>query len=106
MKTRIYDSQDRFVEIELKNKPIRAIFVVLVCGDEYVNILYDDNEIQAETALKVKTIEERVWRMPFYDNDYIVVGENIKKWLNYKTRYKYKAQARSEFFEAINMIER
>ena len=77
MKTKIYNCFRDEVEIELKDNPIIAIFVVVLSGDETITVLYSDNSNEKFDSDKHSRC------IDFFDGEYIVVGENIKKWLNY-----------------------
>ena len=44
MELRIYDYKNRPVDIELPDKPIRSIFVLILSGDETGRVEFEDGE--------------------------------------------------------------
>ena len=94
MKTKIYDYANVAVEIEIKDKPIEKIFVEIKSGDEIVTIYYKDG-----TQDRFDSSNCRINN--YDDGAYVVTGENIEKWLNYKPKGWMFADDRQEFFQEI-----
>lgn len=73
----IYDYADNKTEIVLPDKEILRIYVSVISGDETGNVEFTDGSLLYFDASNSRY-------MSFYDGSYIVEGENIEKWLNFK----------------------
>ena len=74
----IYDYKNSPVEVEIPDKPILAINVTVLSGDETGSILFADG-----TKLEFDASDCRL--ESFYDGSYSVRGnERIEAWLNFK----------------------
>lgn len=78
MKMRIYDYANREHFIELPDKEIKSIFVNVLAGDETGEIKFTDG-----TSVDFDAANRRCM-MDFNDGYYLVDGEDIQKWLNWK----------------------
>ena len=82
-----YDWQGRPIPIILSRNhildDIRFINVIVVSGDEILDIYYDDF-----THQKVDCGPTRI--RDFYDGSYVVEPVDIPKWLERKSSYDYK----------------
>ncbi len=77
MKMIIFDYNNEQVEVELPDKPIKSINVIVLSGYETGNVIFEGGtEIQFDASC---------FRFQsYYDGLYVVTGENIQKWLNFK----------------------
>ena len=73
----IYDYRDRVKAITLPDKEISEIFVTVLSGDETGYIRFVDG-----TKLRFDAADDRF--ESYYDGDYIVEGEDIKRWIDFK----------------------
>lgn len=73
----IYDYDDRPVEIELPNKPIAAIYVTVLSGDETGFVVFKDGQVVYFDASNFRN-----W--VFYDGSYVVTEENVQTWMSFK----------------------
>lgn len=73
----IYDYANTAVEIQLPNKEIQLICVNVLSGDETGCVKFTDGD-----ELYFDASDCRI--MTFYDGRYIVGGDDIEKWLNFK----------------------
>ena len=73
----IYDYDNNAVEIELPDKPIAAINVSVVSGDETGSVVFKDG-----TVIPFDASDCRI--MGFDDGFYCVCGEDIQAWLDFK----------------------
>lgn len=77
MKMRIYDYANREHFIDLPDKEIKSIFVLVLSGDETGEVEFVDG-----TSVDFDASNARL--MDFNDGYYFVKGEDIQKWLNWK----------------------
>lgn len=73
----IYDYDNRKREVNLPNKRITMLDVVILSGDEVVTVYFED-----DTNITADSSYSRIH--DFYDGGYIVRGEQIEEWLKYK----------------------
>ena len=73
----IYDYRDDTKEITLPDKKIVEIFVSVLSGDETGYVKFVDG-----TKIKFDASDCRI--ASYYDGNYTVEGENIKKWIDFK----------------------
>lgn len=82
-----YDWDDREIPITLRDgytlEDIRFIDVIVLSGDEVIDIYYNDYAHQ-----KIDCGPTRI--RDFYDGGYIVWPADITKWLERKSSYDYK----------------
>ena len=92
---RIYDYDNKSIEIELPDKPIARIHVVILSGDETGAITFTDgSKIDFDASC------ER-WES-FFNGEYDVEGDMIPRWMAYVphvARYETKAYKRHDWFE-------
>ena len=74
MITTIYDYSDNAVKIEVSDKKIACINVLVLSGDEVISVVFEDGTMENFDASTARC-------MNFYDGFYTVTGENIQKWL-------------------------
>lgn len=85
MKMRIYDYANREHFIDLPDKAIKSIFVLVLSGDETGEVEFVDG-----TSVDFDAANDRM--MDFNDGYYFVKGEDIQKWLNWKaSEYSFSA---------------
>lgn len=77
MKMQIYDYANRKHFVELPNKEIKSIFVLVLSGDETGEVEFTDG-----TSVGFDASNARL--MDYNDGYYLVEGEDIQKWLNWK----------------------
>lgn len=70
----IYDYAGHQVEIKLPDKEIVAIRVILISGDETGEVVFSDGE-------RIRFDSSTTRFMDFYDGSYVVIGEEIQRWL-------------------------
>ena len=88
MKLIIYDYQSRPVELELEDKPIKFISVLILSGDEVVDVIYEDGVILSSDASDAG--ESRL--LSCYDGRYFLTKpEQIESFLNFKPSGKAPA---------------
>ncbi len=73
----IFDFEDTEVKIELPDKPIKAISVTVLSGDETGTVIFDDG-----TTVGFDASNSRICN--FFDGSYTVIGEQIFDWLAFK----------------------
>lgn len=73
----IYDYDSAKKEITLPDKEISQIVVTVLSGDETGFVEFTDG-----TRIEFDASDERIAN--YYDGTYIVKGENIKKWIDFK----------------------
>ena len=65
------------VEIELPDKPIKAISVTVLSGDETGTVIFDDGT--------TVDFDASYWRVcDFFDGSYTVIGEQVSDWLAFR----------------------
>ncbi len=74
----IYDYADRTKEIALPDKEISEISVIILSGDETGFVKFVDG-----TKIRFDASDNRI--TDFYDGIYTLEGENIQKWINFKS---------------------
>lgn len=77
MRMKIYDYENRPVEVDLPDKEIKAIIVQVLTGDETGCVLFEDD---SELAFDAST--ERV--TDYDDGAYLVKKEHLAEWLGWK----------------------
>lgn len=78
MKITIYDYKNSITYVDVPDKEIVKIYVIVLTGDETVYI-----ELADGSVLKFDSSNNRV--VDFYDGAYVVMGKNnIEKWLTFK----------------------
>lgn len=95
MVVKIYDYDDRAVEVTIPDeKVISAIFVVVLSGDETGIILFTDG-----TTKRFNASFSRIHS--FWDGCYVVSGKNIQKWIDFEVTECNKtiSYARQETFD-------
>lgn len=95
----VYGYNDTETKVELPDKKITEIKVVILSGDETGTVFFEDGtEIEFDGCQGFRI-------MDFYDGSYFVTGdENIEKWLNFNqedknTLFVSAAYARQEMFK-------
>ena len=73
---KIYDFNNAEKIIELPDKEIKTIFVTILSGDETGYVAFADGSIIEFDASSCRF-------MNFYDGSYVVMGEDIDRWINY-----------------------
>ena len=92
MTIRIYDYDNNVVKIEIPDKPIKSIYVTILSGDEIGIIRFEDG-----TQFDFDTSDDRI--TDFYDGSYVVEGDDIVRWLEFRPRAGCTASyARQEMF--------
>lgn len=77
---KVYDYGDRAKEITLPDKEISLICVTILSGDETGFVRFADGETVWFDAIAGRDMRLHT----FYDGQYIVDGENIQKWIDFK----------------------
>ena len=77
MLMRIYDYKNRPKDINLPDKEIHMINVIVVTGDEIVTVRFSDGSLE-----KHDSSDRRI--TDYFDGAYDVTGDKIKDWMNYK----------------------
>ena len=82
-----YDYDDKKIPICLKDgytmDDIRFIGVIVLTGDEIIEIHYNDHTCQLVDCGTNRICD-------YYDNSYVVEPADIPKWLERKSSYDYK----------------
>lgn len=73
----VFDFENREAKIELPDKPIKAISVTVLSGDETGTVIFDDG-----TTVGFDASNSRICN--FFDGSYTVIGEQIFDWLAFK----------------------
>jgi hypothetical protein len=77
---KVYDYGDGAKEITLPDKEISLICITILSGDETGFVRFSDGE-----TIWFDAIAGRGMRLhTFYDGQYIVDGEDIQKWIDFK----------------------
>lgn len=91
----IYNYANEETSIDLPNKPIKEINVIIISGDEVVAINFEDGEELEFDSSNCRLIQ-------YYEGFYIVEGEKIDEWLSFhpdkKSIYTF-AQQRKILFD-------
>lgn len=82
MKLRIYDYENRPVDIELPDKPIHSIFVLILSGDETGRVEFEDGETFSFDADAPDSPGGR--GIDYCDGYYTVDGDMIPRWMAYR----------------------
>lgn len=82
MKLRIYNYENRPVSIELPDKPIRSIFVLILSGDETGQVEFEDGETFSFDADAPDSPDGR--GIDYCDGYYTVDGDMIPRWMAYR----------------------
>lgn len=89
MKTTIYDYDNKPCEIELQDKKIVNILVVLLSGDELIKVYYEDGSFEEFDSSDRRCDD-------FFDGVYLVTGNKLQEWLNWKptmtSTYSYERE--------------
>lgn len=73
----VFDFENREVKIELPDKPIKAISVTVLSGDETGTVIFDDGT--------TVDFDASYWRIcDFFDGSYTVIGEQVSDWLAFR----------------------
>ena len=78
MTIRIYDFNDNAVKIEIPDKPIKRIDVIVLSGDETGTIRFEDG-----TRFDFDASDDR--DTDYYDGSYVVEGDDIRRWLTFRS---------------------
>lgn len=78
MNITIYDYANKTKQIALPDKEISEIVVVVLSGDETGYVKFTDG-----TKVKFDASDDRF--TSYYDGAYTVEGENIRKWIDFKS---------------------
>lgn len=70
----VYDYSNVPVEVNLPNKPVFAIFVRILSGDETGTVVFEDG-----TDMYFDASNHRIYS--FFDGDYVVHKSKIQEWL-------------------------
>lgn len=92
---KIYDYANKAVEVDTQGKEIDHIHVTVLSGDEIVTVYFQDG-----TKIRKDSSNCRV--QSFYDGEYDVDKENLKKWQNFKfvdTEFSTRAYSRMRAFD-------
>lgn len=93
---KVYDYDNKSIEIELPDKPIARIHVVILSGDETGTITFaDGSKIDFDASHKIRY-------MSFFGGEYDVEGDMIPRWMAYVprvARHEVKAHKRHDWFE-------
>ena len=74
---KIYDYSNKATELVIPDdKEITQIYVTVLSGDETGFFVFKDG-----SSLSFDASNSRI--MTFFDGDYIVEGENIKRWIDF-----------------------
>lgn len=82
MKLRIYDYENRPVDIELPDKPIHSIIVLILSGDETGQVEFEDGETFSFDADAPDSLGGR--GIDYCDGYYTVDGDMIPRWMAYR----------------------
>lgn len=82
MKLRIYDYKNGPVDIELPDKPIRSIFVLILSGDETGRVEFEDGDTFSFDADDSGSPGGRF--IDWCDGSYTVDGDMIPQWMAYR----------------------
>ena len=77
MTIQIYDFDDNAVKIEIPDKPIKRIDVIVLSGDATGTIWFEDGTRIGFDACDVRVAD-------FYDGLYSVEGDDIRSWLAFR----------------------
>lgn len=88
----IYDFMNNTRHIDLPLKKIEHIYVMVLSGDEVVNIVFEDGTSELYDASRDRFHD-------FFDGDYIVEGDEIKEWINFIPSGGRYAHQRMEKFK-------
>lgn len=77
MVIKVYDYDDRPLEIELPDKEIDFIHVTVLSGDETGYVVFTD-----KTRVEFDASDCRL--MGYYDGSYLVTGDDIDKWIKFE----------------------
>lgn len=73
----VFDFENREVKIELPDKPIKAISVTVLSGDETGTVIFDDGA--------TVDFDASYWRIcDFFDGSYTVIEEQVSDWLAFR----------------------
>lgn len=72
----IYQFDNKATEIQLPDKEIQEIFIIVLSGDETGTVTFTDGSV-----LPFDASDSRI--MDFIDHGYSVTGGNIEKWLSF-----------------------
>lgn len=93
MHMRIYDYKNRAKNINLPDKEIHMISVIVLTGDEIVTVRFSDGSFEKHDSSGCRNTD-------YFDGSYDVTGDRIKDWMNYKPSGK-----RSCSYERMNRFE-
>lgn len=85
MKMIIYDYLSRPVELDLEDKPIKFLSVLILSGDEVVDVIYEDGVILSFDAGESRLLSCYEGRY------YLTTPEQIERFLNFKPSGKAPA---------------
>ena len=85
MKLITYDYRSRPVEFDIEDKPIMCLSVLIVSGDEVVDVIYEDGVIHSFDASKGRLLTCYMGRY------YLTSPEQIERFLNFKPSGKTPA---------------
>ena len=74
MKFKIYDYDNEKVEVEVPDKPIDYIHVVVLSGDETGTIYFKDGTTQSFDASDCRNTS-------YFDGEYDVLGKVVDEWI-------------------------
>ena len=82
MQLSIYNRNNKLVDIELPDKPIRSIFVLILSGDETGRVEFEDGETFSFDADAPDSPGGR--GIDYCDGYYTVDGDMIPRWMAYR----------------------
>lgn len=95
---KVYDYANNAVDIDIPDKEITAISVVVICGDETGIISFADGTSMTFTSCEIRPQD-------IVDRIYVVTGKRIKEWINFiptpDTTFSYE---RASIFEEEDSV--
>ena len=97
MKFKIYDYDNKATIVEIPDKPIDYIHVIVLSGDETGVIYFKDDTTQSFDASKHRFFD-------YFDDQYVVPGNQVEKWASIKPHvdeYEIKSYKRANAWRKL-----
>lgn len=101
MKFKIYDYDNKSVEVEIPDKPIHYIMVTILGGDETGTVYFEDGTSQTFNSSEYRIID-------IFDGCYVVMRDEVNKWISINPhvgQYETKSYKRYETWKKIKATQ-
>lgn len=95
MKFKIYDYDNKSVEVKIPDKPIHCIMETILSGDEIGTVYFEDGTSQTFNSSEYRITD-------VFDGCYVVMRDEVNKWISINPhvgQYETKSYKRYEIWK-------